>query len=289
MKKVQKYWKSVLSITILLAGVLGIYVARFELRDEVMEIYFFDLDRGRSIFIRTPHNQTILIDGGQNSQIMRELTKILPFYRRRIDTVIVTNSFPKNVGGLSEVVRRYEVGKIVEPALMGTSTALEAFEKVVVDKKLLAEKVMKGERFEIDGVKFEVLFPVPSFKYNKTSLPELVLNISHHSTNILLLGDVSKTIQKSFIPLLDKADLIEYAHSAGDSRTSGDLFEKLNPKYAIIKKQIRAPSTRVLKNPPKKEPFNIEKQTGTEVINLETDENIKFILDEIGISTPYLK
>ena len=289
MKNVKKYWKLTLLITIFLIGVLGIYVACFELRDEVMEIYFFDLDRGRSIFIRTPHNQTILIDGGQNSQIMRELTKILPFYRRRIDTIIVTNSFPKNVGGLSEVVRRYEVGKIVAPALMGTSTALEVFEKVVADKKLLVEKVMREDRLEIDGIGFEVLFPVSSFKYNKTSRPELVLNISHNSRNILLLGDVSKTIQKSLIPALGQADLIEYAHSAGDSRTSGDLFEKLSPKYAIIKKQIRASSIRVLKNPPKKPSFNIDKQIGTEVINLETDGNAKFILDEIGISTPHLK
>jgi competence protein ComEC len=280
---VKKYWKWGAGVFILSCCGLGLYIAHFELRAKVLEVYFFDLDRGRSVFIRTPHNQTILIDGGQNSQVLRELTKVLPFYRRRIDTVIVTNSPAKNTGGLSEVVRRYDVRKVMKPSIMGTSTALVAFEKEIARENLTPEDLQKGDSFEIGGIQFDVLFPDPSFKFNKTSMPELVLQISYLKHNILLLGDASKTIQKSFIPSVDHVDIIEYAHSAGDSRTSGDLFAQLNPKYAVIKKQIRAPSTRVAKNPPKKPPFNIEKQEGVEIINLETEGGVKFILSEEGV------
>lgn len=280
---IKKYWKWGAGIFILSCCGLSGYVAHFEFRAQVLEVYFFDLDRGRSVFIRTPHNQTVLIDGGQNSQVLRELTKVLPFYRRRIDTVIVTNSPSKNTGGLSEVVRRYDVRKIIEPSIMGTSTALVALEKEIARKNLISENLQNGDSFEIDGIQFNVLFPDSSFKFNKTSMPELVLQISYLKNKILFLGDVSKTIQKSFIPIVDHADIIEYAHSAGDSRTSGDLFTQLNPKYAVIKKQIRAPSTRVAKNPPKKPPFNIEKQEGVGVINLETEGTAHFVIDEKGI------
>ncbi len=281
-EKMRKYWKWGAVVLGLALIALGAYVSHFELRAKVLEAYFFDLDRGRSIFLRTPNNKNILIDGGQNSQVLRELTKVLPFYRRRIDTVIITNSPAKNAGGLSEVVRRYDVGKIIEPTIMGTSTALTALEKEIEKKNLGDQKMKKGDSFEIDGVKFDVLFPDPGFTFNKTSMPELVLEISYLKNKILILGDVSKTIQKSFIPLLDRVDIIEYAHSAGDSRTSGDLFVQLHPKYAVIKKQIRAPSTRVAKNPPKKPPFNIEKQEGVGAINLETEGTAHFIIDEKG-------
>lgn len=278
-EKIKKYWKWGIILGFLATAGMGIYIAHFELRDPVLDMYFFNLERGRSVFLVTPQGKTILIDGGQNTQVLRELTKVLPFYRRRIDTVIITNSLPKNTGGLIEVVRRYEIGKIVKPEIVGTSTALLALEEEIEKKNLPVEKLKKGDRFAIDEVDFSVLFPDPFFKYNKTSRPELILKISYGKNSILLLGDVSKTIQKSLVPLMDRVDIIEYAHSAGDSRTSGDLFEKTYPKFVVIQKQIRAPSSRVPKNPPKKPPFNIEKQEGTELVNLKTDGSVKFVLD----------
>lgn len=258
-----------LTTIFLLAIAVFVYIFHLENRAPVLDVYFFNLDRGRAVLMRTPNDKTILIDGGANSQVFRELGKILPFYRRRIDTIVVTNSLAKNVGGLSEVVGRYDVGEIIESSILGTSTAYSAFEKSVKEKNLPVRKVEKDDHFEIDGIKFDVLFPDPSFKYNKTSLPELVLQISYENEKVLLLGDISKTIQKSFISEISKVDIVEYAHGASDSRTSEELFIKLNPKYAVIKKQTRV-SNKI---------SNIEKVKSVEIINIDLRGTIHFILD----------
>src|SRR4051812_38770310 len=157
---------------VLIAGI-GICVGRFELRQPTFEVYFFKLNRGRSIFMRTPSGQTILIDGGQNSEVIRELTKVLPFYRRQIDVVIATRADPKNVGGLIDVLKRYSVGKIYEPSVMGTSTALDAFLQTAHQKGIHIEKLSKGDQFAIDSVQFRIIFPDPLFSFNKSNIPEL--------------------------------------------------------------------------------------------------------------------
>ncbi|MDP3962352.1 MAG: hypothetical protein Q8Q03_00585 [bacterium] len=233
----KKYYKYGAVITLIGIIGIGVYAVYWEFPKPMFEVYFFHLERGRAVFIRTPNGKTVLIDGGQNSQILREITAVTPFYKRRIDTVILTNSAPKNVGGLADIVKRYEVGKVIEPEMMGTSTALEAFETAWAVKGGVVKKVKKGDEFIIDGIKFRVLFPDLLFKYNKTSLPEMVLEIEYGETRLLLLGDVSKTIQKSLIAEIDKVNVVEYAHGGANSRVSPDLLEKINPDSIVNSKR----------------------------------------------------
>lgn len=245
-------------------AVCALYVARWELRKPELEVYFFHLNRGRAVFLRTPEGKTILIDGGQTSEIMRELTDVFPFYRRRIDILIMTSAAAKNVGGLVEVVDRFDIGKILEATIMGTSTALDAFHKVVERKGIHVEKVGKGDEFEVDGVDFRILFPDPYFKFNKSSLPEMVIEVEYGPHRFLFLGDVSKTVQKSLIPVVDKVHLVEFAHSAADSRVSAPLIEELNPDFILYTKKdsTQAPSKT-------KKKFDIDLVDTSRLINLE--------------------
>ncbi len=219
-------------------GWLCFYIFRWEHRSEMLEVYFFNLNRGHSVFIRTPHDKTILIDGGQSGDVVGELTKLFPFYRRRIDTMIVTNGSPKNVGGLVEVTSRFAVGEIIEPSMMATSTALETFHKIVQEKTLPTRSVQKGDRFEVDSVVFDVLFPDPDFGFNKSSLPELVLKMKYRDEAFLFMGDVSPKIQKSLITELGPISLVEFAHAGSKSRVSSDFMEATNAGIVITTKTV---------------------------------------------------
>ncbi len=118
-KKKKPYVKFVVifaAAIMIIAGV-GCYVWKQEHRSKVLEIYIFNMSSGNAVFVRTPEDERILIDGGGNSNIIRELTKILPFYTRRIDTLISTNTEGKNVAGLIDVLDRYEVNSIYVPAV----------------------------------------------------------------------------------------------------------------------------------------------------------------------------
>ncbi|MFH1462184.1 MAG: hypothetical protein ABIG08_00565 [bacterium] len=55
-----------------------------------LEVTFFDVGQGDSIFIETPQGRQILIDGGPSSIILEKLGKEMPFWDRTIDLIILS-------------------------------------------------------------------------------------------------------------------------------------------------------------------------------------------------------
>jgi beta-lactamase superfamily II metal-dependent hydrolase len=179
----------------------------------------------------------------------------------------MTSENAKNIGGLIDIVSRYKVNEIIKPKIIGTSTALSILDKIIKEKNIKTREVQKGDSIYIDNISFSILFPDPDFKFNKTSKSEMILDISYASSSILLLGDVSKTIQKTLIDYIDKVSIVEYSNSAGDSLVSMDLLNKIKPKYIIISKQIKTNSGKIPK---------ILNNNSYSVLNIKEKGNIKF-------------
>lgn len=239
MKNIKKYL--IIGVVVLGIGILSTYIYHWEYRKPVLDVYFFSLNKGRAIFIRTPQNKTILVGGGQNSEVIRELTKIMPFYKRRIDYLVLPSAVPAQIGGLIEVVDRYEIDNVIMPKVMATSTVLSLLMKEIRKAKIHIEEVERGDVLDIeDGLIANILFPNTDFKFNKSSLPELGLSLSYGSTGIFLVGNLSKTIQKNIASSLEvKTDqnLVEFYNNGGDSKVSADLIKKIKPKFTFTTKE----------------------------------------------------
>ncbi len=283
MKIISKSFSYIVAIMIVTAFIAG-YIWRQETRPHILEIYIFDLNNSQAVFIRTPDDKRILINGGANSGIIREITKILPFYSRRIDTVIATDTVGKNVSGLIDVLNRYPVGRVVLPAItlksLGISTTTDQIYSVFLDtvkeKGIPIANMKAGDRLSLnDSVFADVLFPIlaESFKYSKTSSPELVLNISYGDNSVMLLNNVTPKIQKAIAstlttpePTLSVASLngaerlmarggnvsamgvvnalMVFNNASPDNLTS-ELTDILKPKYLIYSKSLNSSSPKV--------------------------------------------
>lgn len=244
MESIKTYlnWKIVASLFILVLLGFGIYFYKWEYRDQVLEIYFFSLSRGRSVFIRTPKNKTILMGGGQNTDTIREITKVIPFYSRKIDFVIIPSATPNQIGGLIEIINRYETKEIFIPKVLATSTALSLLLETISQKKIHINRVDIGDIFSLeDGLMVNILFPYENFKFNKTSLPELGLSISYGSTTAYFIGNLSKTIQKYIFRNntfnIGGDNIIEIYNSALSSKVYDRLFEVIHPSFIFNTKE----------------------------------------------------
>jgi competence protein ComEC len=201
------------------------------------------LNRGRSIFIRTPENKTILVGGGQNTEVIREITSVTPFYRRQINRLIIPSANANQIGGLIEIVNRYEIDEIIIPKVMATSTVLSELKKAVSRNKIHVIEVVEGDEIEIEkDLEIRILFPSQNFKYNKTSLPELGLRIDYKNTSLYLIGNLSKTIQKYISNLSartggEHSSIIEFYNTASKSKVSKELLDKLKPQFIFSTKE----------------------------------------------------
>ncbi len=232
-------------ILLIISGI-SIYVYKWEFRDKLFEIYFFSLNRGRSIFIRTPENKTILIGGGQNTEVIREITKVTPFYKRRIDKIVIPSANVNQIGGLIEIIERYKIEEVLIPKIISTSTVLSELKKIVKRNKIHVTEVVEGDSLEIeDGLSIKVIFPNDNFKYNKTSLSELGLRINYIDSSVYLIGNLSKTIQKYIAKnIVDTArtggtrnSMVEFYNSAIESKVSKELLDKIKPQFIFSTKE----------------------------------------------------
>jgi len=241
-----------------LAGIGG-YAWYGSLRPAVLELFVFDTPGAPAILIRTPHDKRILIDGGANSDVIERLTRVLPFYSRRIDMIIATKADAKNVTGLIDVSDRFQVDEAILPAvtlvdlsLASTSDPIyEIFEKTLLDKKVNTEKVAAGKRIILDQgaaddggrtVTANILFPTSAnrFFYSKASAPEIMMRIDYGTTSIMLAGSASVKIQKyvaTTSPVL--ADVLIISNSALPSNVSSALVDSLAPDYLIYSQAIQ--------------------------------------------------
>ena len=60
-------------------------------QDNFLEITFFNIGQGDSIFIETPEGHQILIDGGPDSKVLEKINKEVPFWDRTLDLVVLTH------------------------------------------------------------------------------------------------------------------------------------------------------------------------------------------------------
>ncbi len=256
--------KSFIKPIIIVAGVtilsstMGAYYWKQGNRPPILEIYVFTLKSGRSLFIRTPEDKRILVDGGSNSEVIRHISEILPFYSRRIDTIFATNNVGKNIGGLIDIVQRYQVDSVYLPKhaldILGlassTDQIYETFMQAINEKQLTQNLIARGQIVDLDSkTRLEVLFPADpiDFMYSKTSSPEVLFNISYGNNNIIFAGNATAKVQKyiasttasatknaSFI----KTDVLIVSHSALPQSMAPQFAEKFYPKYLVYSKNI---------------------------------------------------
>ena len=234
------------------ASGIGAYAWHEQSRPPILEVYLFSLKGGQAAFIRTPEDKRILVDGGANGDVIREITSILPFYSRIIDSIIATKDDANHVGGLIDVVSRYSIGSAYIPAVTlnslgiasSTDPAYQAFLAVLGERKIQPQLLRAGDSVSLDSkTDMQVLFPVSpgDFGYSKASGPEILMKIHFGSTSVSFLGDASVKIQKfiastsvdSFSRNDSSSNALFIPQSISPGNIAPQLIEMIKPEFLI--------------------------------------------------------
>lgn len=207
-----------------------------------LRVTFLDVGQGDAIFVQSPSGVQVLIDGGKNRAVVRELSHVMPWFDRSIDVVLATHPDADHIGGLPDVLKRYDVSLIVQSSVKdeeGTDAA--AFEKAAASEVETGAQRMIAERGQIldlgDGVRLEVLFPDRDVAGIETNTGSIVARLVYGDTSFMLTGDSPDNIEEYLITL-DGGDLKSNVLKAGHhgSRTSSSrmFVGFVSPEYAIF-------------------------------------------------------
>ena len=236
----KRYFKEIIILCLIFLNLL-VWVTLYQKRTgDILQVSFLDIGQGDAILIDSPNHSRVLIDGGKNRKVLSELTKGLPFGDKRIDIVVATHPDLDHIGGLPEVINRYDVSLFLEPGVPSNNSTYEELLGRVSDKNISKLLARRGMIINFgDGARLYVLYPLPetdltNFDPNDASI---VAKLVYGGESFLLTGDAELKTENALIQL-DGDNLVSNVLKAGHhgSKTSSSLsfVEKVFPTYAII-------------------------------------------------------
>ena len=234
---------------LLLGATLSVYIAFRERGNGILTVAFLDVGQGDAIYIESPNGNQILIDGGPGKAVLRELSKVMSFYDRSIDVVLATHADQDHVGGLPDVLQKYQTDIFMETGVSGPSSSYEQLEKNVADKNIKKILARRGMVVDLgDGAILQILFPDRDPTGMETNMSSIVARLVYGENEFLFTGDSPQAIEKYLVSLSQGqtfgtgavqgltliSDVLKAGHHGSKTSNSAEFVSAVSPQYAVI-------------------------------------------------------
>ncbi len=236
--RVRTFIKYLILSLIILSLFVSVYALFREDRRGYMTVAFLNIGQGDAIFIDTPNGNQVLIDGGVGRSVLRELSKVMPFYDRSIDVVIASHADQDHVGGLPDVFEKYKVDLFLETGVKGESSSYQEIQKILTED-ININRVLVRSQMVLDlggGVYLHFIFPDSDPSNMETNESSIIAKLVYGESEFLLTGDAPMSTERY---LLSKkynidADVLKVGHHGSKTSTSDGFVKAVSPQYAVI-------------------------------------------------------
>lgn len=209
-----------------------------ERRSQFLEVNFFDIGQGDTIFITTPQKHQILIDGGPGSSILEKLGQEMPWRDRSLDLVILTHPDHDHMGGLLDVLKSYQVEQILWTGIISDRPEVEAWEDLLKKEGAEIKIAQAGQRFIAPNFYLEILHPQESLagrEFKNINNTSVMVKLVFGNNSFLFTGDAEQSLEKQLVGQSNlDIDVLKVGHHGSKTSTSEELLEKTSPEMAII-------------------------------------------------------
>ena len=257
--------------------------------DGQLHLYLLDVGQGDAILLVTPDGHQMLVDGGPDpSKTLTALGALLPAGDRALDVVMATHFDSDHVGGLIEVLDRYDPGIVLQSIHVSDSVLYPQWRSVLEAHEHPTATVSAGHLIALgDDVMLEILYPPaggpPATVERTANNLSAVMRVSYGSVSFLLTGDMEQDAETYLVatagPSL-RSDVLKVGHHGSKSSTSPSFLRAVNPRSAAIsagrENRYGHPHPDVLSM--------LESVIGEEgVFVTSTDGTIEYISDGVGL------
>ena len=221
-----------------------------------LRIVFLNVGQGDATLIQTKE-KNILLDGGPDKSLIFKMDEFFPFYRRKIDLVILSHFDLDHFVGLIEILERYQIEKIITNGLDDHTSVGEKWRALIETNKIKIQEISQPIKMDLNN-NLSLDFIWPQFGNSKKlkdddNSSSLVIKLNYRQRNFLFMGDAPKKVEQELIAKeIDlKSDVLKIGHHGSKYSAGLDFLKLVNPEYGIIscgKNNFGHPSLRVLKN-----------------------------------------
>ncbi len=233
----------------------------FHLPEKRAVIYILDVGQGDSILIKTIDDKYILIDSGPDKKAIYQLQKIIPFWRRKLDLVILTHPDKDHVGGLPDILEYYDVNLFLFNEIEHDNKEYNQVLSIIEEYDIVTSIVDEYSDYQIGCCSYiDTLWPTQNFK--KDFYESQSVDTNSISTAFVLMidglqmyfgGDLEAQYEERIFETNEyDLDVIKVGHHGSKSSTSRKFLQLTNPEIAVISvgknNKFSHPSTEVLQN-----------------------------------------
>lgn len=209
-------------------------IAGVSLPDGKLHVIALDVGEGSATLIQTPSGRHILIDaGGDGRTLSAAIGGRLPFWKRKIDVVIITQPTQASNAGLRTLAERYEIPLLVTSNIEAGPLATSGQDELKA-KGTKQEIAAPGMIIQVgDGAIVTMLNSPASLSNNDSSEP-ISLLVSYGELRIVLPGDISSSGAKA---VLQASGSPLWVIPSGESAllTDGTFLSQMAPQVVIIR------------------------------------------------------
>ena len=213
------------------------------LPDGKLRITFCDVGQGDSAYVHFPDGHDMLIDGGPDSRVLSCLGHMMPFWDRHIDLVLLTHAEKDHFEGLTEVVKRYQVGYLIRSDSQNVGPEYQWLVAAIFSRHVPVKTVFAGDQITVGGVVLSFLWPTRQYLAQSPSQEGsqnehgLVVHLRYGVFDTLFSADADSQVEQQYIDAAGFPDAIEVLkvphHGSATGMTQG-FISWVHPKLAVI-------------------------------------------------------
>ncbi len=209
-----------------------------ENRGNLLTFAVLDIGQGDSLFIESPTGVQVLIDGGPNKNLMKEISQVLPWYDRHVDMIVVTNPDRDHYEGFIPFMKKYSTDVVLEPGTINDNSAYDVFQKEIVDKKITKILARRGQVIDLGGGAYlQILFPDRNVSEVSSNAGSIVMKLVYGDTSVLLQGDSISNIEQYLLEIDGdylKSDILKAGHHGSRTSSVEEYVSKVSPKWTVV-------------------------------------------------------
>ena len=197
-----------------------------------LEVHFIDVGQGDAILVRAPDGKNMLIDAGPTDKS----TTVSDYLKKQgvltLDVVIATHPDEDHIGGMTEIIKKFEIAAFYLPNKFHNTVAFESMITLLNKERIHVSEALSEDILPFaEGTELLVLNP-ENKDYPNNNAFSIACKLTYGETSFLFTGDIEAINEYAMISRFGErlqANVLKLSHHGSDSANSPDFLKTVKP------------------------------------------------------------